>query len=48
MSTNGARIAAKKAEQATSVEEKLGHLAKAIYALANALDDIEHAIKALR
>jgi uncharacterized membrane protein len=48
MSTSSARINAKRAQRATTIEEKLDSLAKAIYALASALDDVDTAIKRLK
>jgi hypothetical protein len=48
MSTSSARTNAKRAQRADTVEEKLDALAKAIYALANAIDDIETEIRRLK
>jgi hypothetical protein len=48
MSTSSARTNAKQAQRAETVEEKLDALAKAIYALANAIDDIETEIRRLK
>ena len=48
MSTSSARTNAKRAQRVDTIEEKLDALAKAIYALANAIDDIETKIRRLK
>lgn len=45
MSTSSARSYADQAQRASDIEEKLNAIAKAIYELARALDDIESRVK---
>lgn len=48
MSTSSAKTYARRAESATDTNEKLDGIAKALYALATALEDIERTVKQIK